>query len=71
MVRASLLDSETYEVKGYVPTPNGGDTHGMAFVWFDEGWDSGVLMVDMGGPKNKELQAEIRDLAAAAAAADG
>ena len=66
-----IVDSETYEVKGYVPTPNGGDTHGMAFVWFDEGWDSGVLMVDMGGPKNKELQAEIRDLAAAAAAADG
>lgn len=60
-----VFDVNTFEVKGYIPTPNGGDTHGMAFVWYDNGWDSGELMVDMGGPKSKTLQADILARAAA------
>ncbi len=65
-----IVDSVTFEVLDYVPSPHGGDTHGMAFVWYDNGWDSGELMVDMGGPKSKTLQADIL-ARAAAAAADG
>jgi hypothetical protein len=63
-----VVDVNTDEVLAYIPTPHGGDTHGMAFVWYDNGWDSGELMVDMGGPKSKTLQAEILSRAAAAAA---
>ncbi|HEX5630323.1 MAG TPA: hypothetical protein VFY15_01560 [Acidimicrobiia bacterium] len=62
-----VTEYDTFTVVDYVPTPNGGDTHGMAFVWYLEGWDSGELMVDMGGPKSKTLQAEIAARAAAAA----
>jgi hypothetical protein len=40
----------------------------MAFAWYLEGWDSGELMSDMGGPKSKTLQAQILELATAAAA---
>lgn len=64
-----VIDLDTLTVEAYIPTPNGGDTHGMAFVWYDGGWDSGELMVDMGGPKSKALQTEIAANAAAAAAA--
>lgn len=63
-----VVNYTTFEVTDYVPTPNGGDTHGMAFVWYLTGWESGELMTDMGGPKSKTLQAEIAALAAAAAA---
>lgn len=63
-----IMNYDTWTVDDYVPTPNGGDTHGMAFVWYLDGWDSGELMSDMGGPKSKTLQAEIAALAAAAAA---
>lgn len=54
-----VVDINTYEVKGYIETPNGGDTHGMAFVWYDGGWDTGELMVDMGGPKSATTKAEV------------
>lgn len=60
------LDSLT--VTDYIATPNGGDTHGMAFVWYDGGWDSGELMGDMGGPKSASFRAEVAERAAAAAA---
>ncbi|OFW64837.1 MAG: hypothetical protein A2135_03365 [Actinobacteria bacterium RBG_16_67_15] len=66
-----VVNYDTWTVTDYVPTPNGGDTHGMAFVWYLEGWDSGELMSDMGGPKSKDLQAQILELAAAAAEAEG
>jgi len=57
------------EVTDYINTPNNGDTHGMAFVWYDGGWDSGELMTDMGGPKSQTLQDYV--LAEAAAAMEG
>lgn len=67
-----IVDIDTFTATDWIPTPNGGDTHGMAFVWYDGGWDNGVLMVDMGGPKQKELQATILGNAEAAiAAAEG
>ena len=40
----------------------------MAFVWYDNGWDSGELMMDMGGPKSQALQDYV--LAQAAASGD-
>ena len=67
-----VFDIETYEVTDWIATPNGGDTHGMAFVWYDNGWDSGELMVDMGGPKSATVKAMVLANAdAAKAAADG
>jgi DNA-binding beta-propeller fold protein YncE len=63
-----VVNYETLEVTDYINTPNNGDTHGMAFVWYDAGWDSGELMVDMGGPKSQTLQDYILGEAAAAAA---
>lgn len=51
-----VVSLDTYEVTDYIATPNNGDTHGMAFVWYDGGWDAGELMVDMGGPKSQTLQ---------------
>ena len=62
-----VVDVDTLEVIDYINTPNNGDTHGMAFVWYDEGWDSGELMADMGGPKAQSYQ----DYVAAQAAAAG
>ena len=33
-------------------------------VWYDEGWESGELMVDMGGPKSQALQDYVASQAA-------
>jgi len=67
-----VIDLNAVEVEAYIPTPNGGDTHGMAFVWYDSGWDSGELQGDMGGPKSATFRAEVAARAAeAAAAAEG
>jgi DNA-binding beta-propeller fold protein YncE len=66
-----VVDLNTYTVEAYIPTPHTGDTHGMAFVWYDGGWDSGVLMGDMGGPKAQAFQDTVKANAAAAAAAAG
>ena len=63
-----VVDLNTLETEAWIPTPNGGDTHGMAFVWYDSGWDSGILMSDMGGPKAQSMQDEILARSAAAAA---
>ena len=63
-----VIDLNTYEVEAYIPTPHTGDTHGMAFVWYDNGWDSGVLMGDMGGPKAQVFQDLVLERAQAAAA---
>ena len=60
------LDSLT--VTDYIATPNGGDTHGMAFVWYDGGWENGELQSDMGGPKSVSFRADVLERAAAAAA---
>jgi hypothetical protein len=60
------LDSLT--VTDYIATPNGGDTHGMAFVWYDGGWENGELQSDMGGPKSVSFRADVLARAAAAAA---
>jgi DNA-binding beta-propeller fold protein YncE len=65
-----VVNYTNFEVTDYIPTPNGGDTHGMAFVNYNSDW-TGELMTDMGGPKSKTLQAQIAELAAAAAAAEG
>jgi DNA-binding beta-propeller fold protein YncE len=62
-----VVSLDTYTVTDYITTPHTGDTHGMAFVYYDGGWDDGRLMVDMGGPKDQELQ----DLIKANAAASG
>lgn len=53
-----VVNLDNFEVTDYIPTPNGGDTHGMAFVWYNTDW-TGELMGDMGGPKSKTWQAEI------------
>jgi hypothetical protein len=66
-----VVDLDTYTVEAYIPTPHTGDTHGMAFVWYDGGWDSGVLMGDMGGPKAQVFQDMVKANAEAAAAAAG
>jgi len=63
-----VVDLDTFEVKAYIPTPHAGDTHGMAFVWYDNGWESGELMSDMGGPKSATMKAEVAARAAAAQA---
>jgi len=63
-----VVSLDTYTVTDYINTPNNGDTHGMAFVWYDGGWDDGILMVDQGGPKAQSLQDTIKANAAAAAA---
>lgn len=65
-----VVDLDTYTVTDYIPTPNGGDTHGMAFVWYNTDW-TGELMSDMGGPKSATMKAEILARATAAAAAAG
>lgn len=62
-----VVDLDNYEVEAYINTPNNGDTHGMAFVWYDDGWDSGVMHIDMGGPKSQEMQ----DYVASQVAASG
>ena len=41
-----VVDLNTHTVESYIPTPNNGDTQGMAFVWYDGGWDDEVLIVD-------------------------
>jgi DNA-binding beta-propeller fold protein YncE len=58
------------EVETYIETPNAGDTHGMAWVWCDSGWDSCELQGDMGGPKSETFRAEVL-ARAAAVASDG
>ncbi len=60
-----VVDLDTYTVTDHIPTPNGGDTHGMAFVWYDGGWDNGVLHADMGGPKSEAMWQIVRDRVAA------
>lgn len=63
-----VVDLDNYEVEAYINTPNNGDTHGMAFVWYDGGWDDGKLMIDQGGPKAQEVQDMVKAAAEAAAA---
>jgi len=63
-----VVNLDTLTVTDYINTPNNGDTHGMAFVWYDGGWDSGMLMGDMGGPKAQSFQDEVKALAEAAQA---
>jgi len=65
-----VINLDSLTVTDYIETPNGGDTHGMAFVWYDGGWENGELMGDMGGPKAASFRAEVA-ARAAAAAADG
>jgi hypothetical protein len=60
-----VVDVDALEVTAYINTPNNGDTHGMAFVWYDGGWDSGELQSDMGGPKSQALQDYVKAQAAA------
>ncbi len=62
-----VLDLDTHEVKAYIPTPNGGDTHSGGFVRYTPDWE-GELLVDMGGPKGP-MQAMMGQMAAAAAGA--
>jgi DNA-binding beta-propeller fold protein YncE len=67
-----VVDPDNYVPTDHIATPNGGDTHGMAFVWYDMGgaasWDNGVLMGDMGGPKYQGFQDRVLELATAAIA---
>jgi DNA-binding beta-propeller fold protein YncE len=59
-----VLDLNTHQVKGYIPTPNGGDTHAGGFVRYAADW-KGELLADMGGPKGP-MQAVMRNMSAAA-----
>jgi hypothetical protein len=59
-----VVDLNTYEVEEWIATPNGGDTHSGAFVWYDSGWDGGVLMTDMGGPKSPAMWDMVAEMAA-------
>jgi mono/diheme cytochrome c family protein len=59
-----VLDLNTHKVKGYIPTPNGGDTHNGAFVRYSADW-KGELLADMGGPK-AAVRAIMRERVAAA-----
>jgi hypothetical protein len=66
-----VVDPDNYVATDWIATPNGGDTHGMAFVYYDNGWDSGVLMGDMGGPKDQSFQdAVLANVTAALAECD-
>lgn len=62
-----VLDLNTNEVKAYIPTPNGGNTHSGGFIRYDSSWN-GELLVDMGGPKSDSMWAMIKTRVAAAAA---
>jgi DNA-binding beta-propeller fold protein YncE len=44
-----VLDLNTNKVKGYIRTPNGGNTHSGFFVKYDANW-KGELLADMLGP---------------------
>jgi mono/diheme cytochrome c family protein len=59
-----VLDLNTHKVKGYIPTPNGGDTHSGSFVRYSADW-KGELLADMGGPK-AAVRAIMRERVAAA-----
>jgi DNA-binding beta-propeller fold protein YncE len=45
-----VLDLNTYKVKTYIRTPNGGNTHSGGFVKYDASWN-GELLADMFGPQ--------------------
>ncbi|MBI2872814.1 MAG: PD40 domain-containing protein [Chloroflexi bacterium] len=62
-----VLDLNTREVKAYIPTPNGGDTHSGGFVRYNPDW-TGKLVNDMGGPKADVYAAKVPLVAAALAA---
>ena len=59
-----VLDLNKLEVKGYIPTPNGGDTHSGGFARYTPDW-KGELLADMGGPK-AAMRDTMRQRAAAA-----
>ena len=59
-----VLDLNKLEVKTYIPTPNGGDTHSGGFARYTPDW-KGELLADMGGPK-AAMRATMRQRAAAA-----
>jgi mono/diheme cytochrome c family protein len=61
-----VLDLNTHQVKGYIATPNGGDTHAGGFARYTPDW-KGELLADMGGPKGP-MQAMMGKMAAAAQA---
>ncbi len=44
-----VLDLNTYKVKTWVKTPNGGNTHSGGFVKYDANW-TGEVLADMFGP---------------------
>ena len=64
-----VMDIDTHEVTDHILTPNGGDTHGMAFVRYLPDW-TGELLVDLGGPKSQEIW-DLRTAAVAASLAGG
>ncbi len=49
-----VFDLDTKEPKGYINTPNGGDTHSGGFIRYNADW-TGELLVDQGGPKSKSI----------------
>ncbi len=58
-----VLDLNTYKVKTYVRTPNGGNTHSGGFVKYDASWN-GELLADMLGPQAAQAKL-IKEKAAA------
>ncbi len=54
-----VVDLNTLEVKDYIATPNGGDTHSGGFVRYDADWN-GELLVDQGGPKGATMLAKVK-----------
>ncbi len=55
-----IVDLNTLEVKDYVATPYGGDTHSGAFVRYEADW-SGELMADQGGPRSHNMIAKVEE----------
>ena len=51
-----VFDLDTKETKGYIATPNGGDTHSGAFIRYSADW-SGEVLMDQGGPKSDSIWA--------------
>ncbi len=61
-----VFDLDTKEATGYIPTPNGGDTHSGAFVRYNPDW-SGEVLTDQGGPKSDAIWNLVKSKVAEAA----
>lgn len=65
-----VLDLNTNTVKARIPSPNGGDTHGGAFVRYDSNFN-GELLIDHANPQKAMFETMQTNVKAAAAKAAG